>query len=79
MIALSLFSLIFVPELFPVYKIEHFNKCQPFSVWPAKDGPKRDAYNISDNPQYRLELRAPQASAVWILLTRHITDKVIPP
>ncbi|CAC5410761.1 CAPN7 [Mytilus coruscus] len=45
------------------------------SVWPAKDGPKRDAYNISDNPQYRLELRAPQASAVWILLTRHITDK----
>ena len=47
-----------------------------FSVWPAKEGPRRDAYNISDNPQFRLELRAPQPSAVWILLTRHITDKV---
>ena len=38
----------------------------------------KDMYNISDNPQYRLELKNPGNSpaAVWILLTRHITDKV---
>ena len=56
------------PELFKYTHCIH-------SVWPAKEGPRRDAYNISDNPQFRLELRAPQPSAVWILLTRHITDK----
>ena len=34
-------------------------------------------YNISDNPQYRLELKnTGSPAAVWILLTRHITDKV---
>ena len=42
----------------------------------AKEGPKKDAYNIGDNPQYRLEVKANDPSAVWILLTRHITDKV---
>jgi len=31
-------------------------------------------YNISDNPQYKLEIKAPRPSAVWVLLTRHITD-----
>ena len=46
------------------------------STWTAKEGPKKDAYNIGDNPQYRLEVRAPGPSALWILLTRHITDKV---
>lgn len=56
------------PELFKYTHCIH-------SVWSAKEGPKRDAYNISDNPQFRLELRASQPSAVWILLTRHITDK----
>ncbi|XP_041366509.1 calpain-7-like [Gigantopelta aegis] len=44
-------------------------------TWLAKEGPKKDSYNISDNPQYRLEIRSAQPSAVWILLTRHITDK----
>ena len=47
-----------------------------FSTWAAKEGPKRDSYNISDNPQYRLEIKSSQPAAVWILLTRHITDKV---
>lgn len=47
-----------------------------YSTWAAKEGPKRDSYNISDNPQFRLEIRANQPAAVWILLTRHITDKV---
>lgn len=49
-----------------------------FSTWKAKEGPVKDMYNISDNPQYRLELKNPSNSpvAMWILLTRHITDKV---
>ncbi len=47
-----------------------------YSTWTLKDGPKKDAYNIGENPQYRLEIRARRASPVWILLTRHITDKV---
>ncbi|ESP01924.1 hypothetical protein LOTGIDRAFT_138889 [Lottia gigantea] len=45
------------------------------NTWSAKSGPKKDSYNISDNPQYRLEIKSPESSAVWILLTRHITDK----
>jgi len=28
------------------------------------------------NPQYRLEVRAPHKATVWILLSRHITEKV---
>ena len=47
-----------------------------FSSWQAKEGPRKDRYNISDNPQYRLELKSNQHAAVWCLLTRHITDKV---
>lgn len=56
------------PELFKYTTCIH-------SAWLAKEGPKKDNYNISDNPQYHLEVRATQPSALWILLTRHITDK----
>ena len=42
--------------------------------WKCKEGPKKDSYNIGDNPQFRLEVK--EGGAVWILLTRHITDKV---
>ncbi|KAK3108545.1 hypothetical protein FSP39_010301 [Pinctada imbricata] len=56
------------PDLFKYTTCMH-------STWTAKEGPKKDSYNISDNPQYRLEVRASQPAAVWILLTRHITDK----
>lgn len=45
-------------------------------TWAAKEGPKKDSYNISDNPQYRLEIKTAQPAAIWVLLTRHITDKV---
>ena len=44
-------------------------------TWKAKEGPKKDAYNIGDNPQYKLVTKSPGSHAVWILLTRHITDK----
>ncbi|XP_060067045.1 calpain-7-like isoform X1 [Ylistrum balloti] len=56
------------PELFKYTHCVH-------STWAAKEGPKKDSYNISDNPQYRLEIKTAQPAAIWILLTRHITDK----
>ncbi|XP_032218240.1 calpain-7 [Nematostella vectensis] len=46
------------------------------STWAAQEGPKKDAYNVGDNPQYRLEIiDSPKPATVWILLTRHITRK----
>ena len=56
------------PELFKHTTCMHH-------TWTTKEGPQKDAYNIGDNPQYRLEVKSPGISAVWILLTRHITDK----
>ncbi|KAJ7985509.1 hypothetical protein DPEC_G00352790 [Dallia pectoralis] len=46
------------------------------SSWDGKQGPVKDAYSLANNPQYRLEVTCPAGgSAVWVLLTRHITDK----
>ena len=42
--------------------------------WSAAEGPKKDNINIGNNPQYRLEVKG--LGAVWVNLTRHITDKV---
>ncbi|XP_071515726.1 calpain-7-like [Panulirus ornatus] len=43
-------------------------------TWNAGVGPVRDLYNIGENPQYSLEIQSPGTTAVWILLTRHITE-----
>ncbi|KAL0984848.1 hypothetical protein UPYG_G00149120 [Umbra pygmaea] len=46
------------------------------SSWDGKQGPVKDAYSLANNPQYRLEVTCPAGgAAVWVLLTRHITDK----
>ncbi|XP_051576823.1 calpain-7-like isoform X2 [Myxocyprinus asiaticus] len=46
------------------------------SSWDGKQGPAKDVYSLASNPQYKLEVNCPQGgAAVWVLLTRHITDK----
>ncbi|XP_055947914.1 calpain-7-like [Argiope bruennichi] len=42
--------------------------------WKAGVGPTKDLFNIGENPQFCLDLKSSNC-AVWILLTRHITDR----
>lgn len=51
--------------------------CAVCSSWDGKQGPVKDVYSLANNPQYKLEVQCPTGgAAVWVLLTRHITDKV---
>jgi calpain-7 len=58
------------PKLFPYKSTFH-------DVWdPSKEEYKDQyLYNISRNPQYRLIVKSEKAGRVWVLLTRHITQK----
>lgn len=48
-----------------------------YRKWKSGDGPIKDAYNIGENPQYSLEIQSGDKDpTVWLLLTRHITDRV---
>ncbi|ROJ29318.1 Calpain-7 [Anabarilius grahami] len=52
------------------------NPWSHLSSWDGKQGPVKDVYSLANNPQYKLEVQCPQGgAAVWVLLTRHITDK----
>jgi calpain-7 len=59
-----------------------YNKCI-HGGWPlSAPGPKIDTYNIGYNPQYRLVVDsrsspAGKSSAVWILLSRHVTSHMV--
>ncbi|CAF1353020.1 unnamed protein product [Adineta steineri] len=43
--------------------------------WPARQGPVKDLYNLGDNPQYVLRINPKARSSIWVLLTRHITER----
>eukprot|EP00041_Stephanoeca_diplocostata_P024567 m.626660 g.626660 ORF g.626660 m.626660 type:complete len:594 (-) comp22553_c0_seq28:140-1921(-) len=42
--------------------------------WEQTAGPVRDRFNMGENPQYTMEITSREKSAVWVLLSRHITD-----
>ncbi|CAG0887662.1 unnamed protein product [Cyprideis torosa] len=43
-------------------------------TWRREVGPAKDHFTLASNPQFSLELKGGSAGAVWVLLTRHITD-----
>ena len=38
-------------------------------------GPKKDLYSVGSNPQYHLDINSNADTTVWIVLSRHITQK----
>lgn len=63
----DVFYLNWNPKLFKYTNCIH-------QMWNGGMGPIKDAYNIGDNPQFLLEIQNGVSGAVWILLTRHITE-----
>ncbi|CAH0398502.1 unnamed protein product [Chilo suppressalis] len=61
----DVFYLNWNPELF------HYTYCI-HQKWDAGNGPVKDIYNIGENPQFSLHVQG--KGAVWLLLTRHITQ-----
>ncbi|KAL0839091.1 hypothetical protein ABMA28_017070 [Loxostege sticticalis] len=61
----DVFYLNWNPELFKFTYCIH-------QKWDAGNGPAKDAYNIGENPQFSLHVQG--KGAVWLLLTRHITQ-----
>ncbi|XP_069359715.1 calpain-7-like isoform X2 [Maniola hyperantus] len=61
----DVFYLNWNPELFKFTYCIH-------QKWDAGNGPVKDAYNVGENPQFTLHVQG--KGAVWLLLTRHITQ-----
>lgn len=66
-------QLYYVADSYPRMSAE-YNQNIFHRTWHAKAGPVRDLYNVGENPQYSLDVQCAGGSAVWILLTRHITE-----
>ena len=56
------------PEMFPYRDVLH-------KTWLVNDGPKKDTYDVSGNPQFKLFVKSHQQTMVWVVLTRHITTR----
>ena len=41
--------------------------------WTPGHGPLKDSYNLERNPQFRVEVLEGEDTALWVLLSRHIT------
>ncbi|CAF0761328.1 unnamed protein product [Brachionus calyciflorus] len=69
----DVFYLSWSPSLFPYTNCFH-------RKWSSVEGPIKDRYNLSENPQYVIKIK-PNSKlngakcSTWLLLTRHITDK----
>uniref|UniRef100_A0A0N4Z6I2 Calpain catalytic domain-containing protein n=1 Tax=Parastrongyloides trichosuri TaxID=131310 RepID=A0A0N4Z6I2_PARTI len=56
------------PNIFPFNAVVH-------DSWDAGTGPIKDLYTVSQNPQYTLNINTEhEATSIWILLSRHITE-----
>ncbi len=58
------------PELFRHRYVLHM-------AWPFLEGPRKDNYNLGNNPQFGLELNVEDErnTAVWLLLSKHVLVK----
>ncbi len=56
------------PEFFP-------HKMSFHRTWAHDEGPKKQRYSLSHNPQYLLTIDVKTEATVWLLLSKHITQK----
>ena len=56
------------PDFFPYRQIFH-------RTWSYDEGPKKQSYSLAKNPQYVLTIEVQTQATVWLLLSKHITQK----